>query len=179
MAKKRRNGRHEAFGREYRGPGDGARAAKAAGYRGGEASLRVTASRLLQRDAIRDAIRARGVPLPGDGPPPSREGAAEDPIHWLHGVATGRIPATRVQLDAMRASALERRRAEPDTSGDERMARLRDATATAIRGIHERESTPSGLAGILNAIRCRVRRDDMRAVLDVAIASLRAMGGDG
>ena len=93
-------------------------------------------------------------------------------------VAIGKISASRIQLDAMRASALERRRAEPDTSGDKRLEALRVQVRVEMRGIGERERTPDGLAGILNAIRCRVKRQDMRGVLQRAMGQLRAMKGD-
>jgi hypothetical protein len=48
--------RQRAFVAEYRGRGDGLRAARAAGYEGNDQTVRVTASQLLKHPAVKAAV---------------------------------------------------------------------------------------------------------------------------
>lgn len=51
--------RQRRFVGEYRGDGDGVRAARAAGFGGDSRSLAAIASRLLKHEGVRDALRAK------------------------------------------------------------------------------------------------------------------------
>lgn len=118
----RLTGRQERFVALYEGEGTGVHAARLAGYRGSEARLASTASRLLSTPRIADAVRARGVRLPGD-PPPDPEDApptdeeleaeAVDPVaYWRRAMVDQGIPPAQRQRASERLAAhLERQNA--------------------------------------------------------------------
>jgi len=173
-----------AFAATYAGARDGARAAEAAGYAGTAKDLKNVASRLLRHPDVIAAVRARGVALPSDGEPaPASPAAATTAAaampagierRWLLGVASGKIKATRMQLDAMRAAATAKAR-EGSSPGGDQMELLRTAVATAIEHKLAREQTADGVALALSGLRSRCKTLAIKRVLSDALRALDAL----
>jgi len=138
-----RDKRHARFVEAYAGPGSGPTAARAAGFRGGDRSLAVTASRLLTRPEIRAAIEARGVALPGAEPDPSGrprgpelDTSSPEAFHRSI-VADTTLPLSERRKSMERIEQIQRH-SQPGTDAEARLAALRAKIATELRGMHQR-----------------------------------------
>lgn len=113
----RLNGRQRRFAELYSGEGTGVHAARRAGYRGSEARLASTASRLLANPRVAAVVRERGILLPGEVPAadsPAEELEAEgvDPVRFWRDrmVDPGTPPAQRQRASERLFAHLERQR---------------------------------------------------------------------
>ena len=71
--------RQKAFVDAYAGPGTGLAAARAAGYTGSDATLKVAASRLLRVPAVMAALEDRGTTTSSASSPPVAKNRARAP----------------------------------------------------------------------------------------------------